>query len=193
MFISKDSRGFRRSLLSDEKSAVKRKREPVDAENLMAQHGKLVYAALRRYFPHKSRDEDYIQIGNIGLWKAADTFQDGLGSFSTYAYSCILRELIAQDRQDNRSKRKSAFTEQSLSEMTANVCQPALNFEDRLISRFRTEEILRRIRRENPRQAYVLSQRMQGRSNVEIAREMNVSRQRIYQICLKAGRYLKED
>ena len=161
-------------------------------EELIAQHKNLVYAVLHRHYPHKSNDEDYIQIGTIGLWHAAERYQDGFGKFSTYAYACIRRELSAQDRQDNRGKRKAVLPGLSLSDESARSFLATGSFEDDLISSFRAEEVLARIRANNPRQAYVLTQRMNGRTNAELAEEMHVSRQRISQLCSRASRYLKE-
>lgn len=55
---------------------------------------KLVYHAVNKYFPSLIQDEDIIQIGRIGLWKACERFDPDRGlAFSTFAVACIRREI----------------------------------------------------------------------------------------------------
>lgn len=162
-------------------------------EELIERNINLIYTVLRRNYPHKADDDDYIQIVTIGLWKAAEGFENGIGRFSTYAYACIRRELTSYDRLENRSKRKTDLPDLSFSEenVELRVCEPS--FEDRLLSRYRVEEILGRIRKQNPRQAYVLTQRMRGRSSAELAKELHLSRQWIHRMCIQSRRFLAEE
>ncbi|SMC91562.1 sigma-70 family RNA polymerase sigma factor [Papillibacter cinnamivorans] len=166
---------------------------PPSTEELISRNKKLIYTILNRHYPHKAEDEDYIQVATIGLWKAAKGFENGIGRFSTYAYACIRRELSAYDRLENRSKRKKDVPDLSLDDMSMEQLVAGPSFEERLLSRYRAEEILRRIRKNNPRQAYVLTQRMRGRSSAELAHELHLSRQWIHQMCIRSRRWLAEE
>lgn len=53
----------------------------------------LVYYMISRYYPLNIQDEDVIQNGMIGLWKACITYYESLNMFSTYASRCILNEI----------------------------------------------------------------------------------------------------
>lgn len=53
----------------------------------------LVYYMISRYYPLSIQDEDIIQNGMIGLWKACVTYDESLNMFSTYASKCILNEI----------------------------------------------------------------------------------------------------
>lgn len=54
----------------------------------------LVYFVVRKYYPWHINDEDIIQVGMVGLCKAADKWDVKRGSFSTYAVR-IIRGAIA--------------------------------------------------------------------------------------------------
>ena len=66
---------------------------------------KLVYTVIHRYFPNFCGDEDLVQIGMLGLVKAANTFDENRGtSFSTYACHCIKTEIYNEFRNRKRLK-----------------------------------------------------------------------------------------
>lgn len=172
------------------------KKERGIVDGLIEKNRRLVYTVLNRHYPHKTGDEDYIQIGTIGLWRAAESYREGRGRFSTYAYACILRELSAQDRLENRRKRKAETVFPSLDEPDGEAaCQlpPDGGFEDRLLSRLRVDELMRELRLRDPRRFHVLARRMKGRSCAEIAEELHLTRQRVYQLCRDTGLKLRDE
>lgn len=59
----------------------------------------LVYSAIKKRFIQYQFDEDIMQEGMLGLWKACLTFKQGYGAFSTYAYPCILNAIGMQFRK----------------------------------------------------------------------------------------------
>ena len=61
--------------------------------------------------------EEYFSAGQIGLIKAANTFDENKGiKFSTYAGKCIKREIYKQIEYKKKDKRKCSYIHQSLDE-----------------------------------------------------------------------------
>lgn len=77
---------------------MERTTEGKDREQLFRENLPLVRAVLRDHYSLRQFDDDYYQLGCIGLWKACLTYVDGSGAFSTYAYPCILNELRQHTR-----------------------------------------------------------------------------------------------
>ena len=68
---------------------------------------KLVYHAVHQYYPALLGDEDIIQLGRIGLWKAIQSFKPGKASkFPNYAVVCIKHEIDKHFQGQNCQKRK---------------------------------------------------------------------------------------
>ena len=68
---------------------------------------KLIYHTVRKYFPELVSDEDILQIGRIGLWKACEHFCPERGlTFSTFAVACIRHE-IRNELHARCAKRRS--------------------------------------------------------------------------------------
>ena len=63
----------------------------------------LVYFLVRKYYPTFVTDEDLIQCGMIGLCQAADSWDENLGAFSTFASKCILNEFCREFKRRNKS------------------------------------------------------------------------------------------
>lgn len=68
-------------------------------DDLIQENMNLVYYVLHKSFPTFAKDEDMVQEGMIGLIKAANTYQDGKGKFSTYAYRCIFNTMASYLQQ----------------------------------------------------------------------------------------------
>lgn len=63
----------------------------------------LVRFVLKKYYPMHLYDDDYIQEGMIGLWKALKRFDPSRGvQFSTFAVVCILGEVRSHIRREMR-------------------------------------------------------------------------------------------
>ena len=75
-------------------------------EELYFSHERLVFYVLNKRFPQKQFDEDYQQLGRIGLWKASKTYDpETNNAFSSYACHCIYNEMCMDARLQSRSKR----------------------------------------------------------------------------------------
>lgn len=64
---------------------------------------RLVYFALKKFFPNLFFDEDARQTARLGLWKACMRY-DGSGAFSTFATTCIYNELVDMLRLTGKVK-----------------------------------------------------------------------------------------
>ena len=58
----------------------------------------LVYFIINKYYPTYIKDEDIVQAGMLGLCKAADTWNEDKGAFSTYAAICIRNNIRMEFR-----------------------------------------------------------------------------------------------
>lgn len=68
-------------------------RDSEQVNRLVEDNLKLVHFIVRRYYPDFATDEDIIQVGSIGLIKAAKTWDEERTKFSTYASICIKNEV----------------------------------------------------------------------------------------------------
>ena len=64
-----------------------------EIEQAILDNESLVYFAINRYFPDLCSDEDIIQTGRIGLWKACTNYDSTKSKFSTFAVRCIINEI----------------------------------------------------------------------------------------------------
>jgi RNA polymerase sigma factor (sigma-70 family) len=72
-------------------------------EQLAEKNINLVYGVIARDFPSFIRDEDVIQSGMLGLSKAANTWDESKGVFSTFAWKCIRNEICRELRSRMRN------------------------------------------------------------------------------------------
>lgn len=76
-----------------------------DINQKIIDNEKLVYFVINRHFPDLRRDEDIIQQGRIGLWKACESYDDGKSKFSTFAVKCIFNEIMREIRHRAKERR----------------------------------------------------------------------------------------
>lgn len=69
------------------------------AEELYFKNEALVHHVLNRKFPMSQFDEDFQQIGRLGLWKACLSYDESKGKFSTYAVPCIANQIKMELRK----------------------------------------------------------------------------------------------
>lgn len=70
-------------------------------EELIRRYRPMVYAAARRLAPWLRQDEDLLQCGLIGLWKAAERW-DETRPFPPLARRCVENEMVSYLRQQRR-------------------------------------------------------------------------------------------
>lgn len=71
--------------------------------DLISENKNLIYFVINKSFKQYLSNDDIIQEGYIGLWKAIKTYDDSHSSFSTYAIKCIYNNILMYIR-DNLSK-----------------------------------------------------------------------------------------
>lgn len=70
---------------------------------LFEQHDKIRYFVIRKYYPTLLYNEDVEQATKCGLWRAAVTYDQNKDcTFSHYAISCIMVEMVPYTRTINK-------------------------------------------------------------------------------------------
>lgn len=72
-------------------------------QELIEDNMKLVYFVLNRYYPNFANDEDLIQVGMLGLCRAADLWDGESSKFSTYACNSIRNTIINEFAKRSRN------------------------------------------------------------------------------------------
>lgn len=75
-------------------------------EQKIIENEKLVHFVIGRYFPGYRKDEDIVQCGQIGLWKACENFDGERSRFSTFAARCIFNEIAKELRARSKEQKK---------------------------------------------------------------------------------------
>ncbi|MGI6037945.1 MAG: RNA polymerase sporulation sigma factor SigH [Limnochordia bacterium] len=73
-------------------------------EYLFNKYQKLIYIWTRPYFLQGAEDDDLLQEGMIGLYKAIRDFHSGSSSFWSFAKLCITRNIISAIKGTTRQK-----------------------------------------------------------------------------------------
>ena len=71
-------------------------------QKLVEDNMNLVYFLVNRYYPTFVTDEDIIQCGMMGLCRAANSWEEEKGTFSTFAGTCILNEICREFKRRSR-------------------------------------------------------------------------------------------
>lgn len=140
----------------------------------------LVHLVLRRYYPKAKYDEDMIQVGMIGLWKAVLNWDENKGAFSTFACQCIRNEIRLE--YIKRSKHLKLRTI-SLEQVVYEGDNDSFTLGDALVSKDEVDYIdlpaLYQIL--TPGQRKIFDLKREGLRNAEIARELGMCRENVGQ------------
>lgn len=74
----------------------------MNKQQLVEENMNLVHYLIKTYYPTFSADEDIIQAGMVGLCRAANTWDEELSAFSTFASRCVLNDI----RKELRARKK---------------------------------------------------------------------------------------
>ena len=89
-------------------------KSPEETARLIEQHTPLVWSIVRRFLGRGAEAEDLFQLGSIGLLKAIEGYDEGLGhAFSTYAVPKIMGEIRRFLRDDGAIKVSRSLKERS--------------------------------------------------------------------------------
>lgn len=168
-------------------------------EKMIRDNDKLVYHIISRRFPSLTQDEDVVQAGMIGLWKACRDYDPSKGAFSTCVCAYIIHEIHKELEMRNEYQKFGAV--QSLNEIVENPdgssdMQELINFipdkPDDVSGREYDFSALRS--KFSSRDNGIFMLRAQDYTYEEIARIYGLSKQRVDQIIRKMRKYfLRKD
>lgn len=154
---------------------------------LFTKYKKLVKKISRKYYLAGHENEDLIQEGMIGLYKAYQNFQTGK-DFKTFASTCITNQILSAIKSANRMKNKilsesislnnqggiliSSDPENDEDDLYLIVQSASFSPEDKLISKENIEEIKSEVHKHlSSLEKEILSYYLKGMSYDEISRE----------------------
>ena len=70
-------------------------------DELVVQYQPMIHKIIQSLHIYRNQDEFY-QTGLIGLWEASQSYNEGKGRFSNYAYSYMKGKMLTQMNQDNQ-------------------------------------------------------------------------------------------
>ncbi len=76
-------------------------------EQVFSRFKSVVRSIANSYFLMGGDREDLLQEGMFGLFKAVRDYQEGKNSFCTFAYTCILRQILSAVKKYSGSKNKA--------------------------------------------------------------------------------------
>jgi RNA polymerase sigma factor (sigma-70 family) len=137
----------------------------------------LVHYVVRKFYPWRSDDEDIIQVGMIGLIKAADKWDAEKGSFSNFAVICI-RGSIASEIKKQLKQVPTVSLDAIINNGDGDTS--LLDFqigssEIEYVDKPAVYKVL------SPPQREVFDKLQLGMTQAEIARDMGISRERVGQ------------
>ena len=161
-------------------------RNRADVDRLIAENQNLVRDTARRFLQTSAHNQDMLQCGLIGLWKAATKWKEN-GEFKHYARRSILNNM--KKLYQRRKAAKNAETKSKKAEEAAE----AVDYEDDTIDHI---DLVRRINSAwppNSRERYVLIALSNGVSKQAIAVALGIEKQTVQKIAVRAYARIKED
>lgn len=92
--------------LSDDRLAVLAKTDGAALSAVIERYKKAVKSTARRYFLAGGEEDDLIQEGTVGLFRAITSY-DGVSPFRNYAFKCIRSSIISTVRKSTSDKSKA--------------------------------------------------------------------------------------
>lgn len=159
---------------------------------------KLVYFVLNNFFPTVEKNEDLIQEGRLGLWKACVTYkEEAKTAFSTYACVVIYHHIAEVLNKSNRlfeNKKDIIFLslEQSCSDDAADLSVEECLFGEEEAGYSLTECLTALQQTLSPEEREICRKTALGFNQREIASETGVTRQCISQKIKAVRRKLRK-
>lgn len=172
-----------------------------EIEKAVIDNDKLVYYVVNRKFPWLLGDEDIVQYGMIGLWKACKAWDSDKGTLANLAIRCIQNEILMEIRRRKQQNRLVAVSldepqnEESDSKTNISIADMLAFEEPGFVDiEYNVPEFKNKL---NQRENIVLSEIMNGVSQQDIADSMCISRSYVSRIVknirLKAIKYWQLD
>ena len=111
----------------------------------------LVYYLVRKYFYN---NEDYYDVGMIGLIKGVDSYDKSRGSLCTYLGKCIYNEILMTHRNDKNPKKYLSldYEESRLS----NLITDSIDMEEQLIVKEKETLLYESVEKLNPFEKFII-------------------------------------
>lgn len=166
--------------LSDNQLVALAKTDNEALETLFNRYKIMLNAICRSYYLINGDDDDVMQEGMIGLFKAINTFNDNY-VFSSYAYKCIKNSVITAIKKSNCNKNKPLNNFISLSggeedDIDKSIMVSDVNFnpESTFINRENEKELKNKIQSMlTPLERDILKQYLDGYSYQDIANSLH--------------------
>ena len=157
-------------------------------QDIVISNHKLIYKVLHKY---NLDVEEFYGAAAVGLCKAAKTFKPELGyAFSTYAYKVMANEINKEFRSIDKHQKLNLISGEEVIHVSENGDEITLfetlssdeNIEDTTIDRITADVLLENFKQSDKD---IFIRYALGESQVEIARDLGVSRANISRIIQK--------
>jgi RNA polymerase sporulation-specific sigma factor len=146
-------------------------------QQLVEENMKLVHFVIKRYYPWHIQDEDVIQIGMIGLCRAAEQWDAEKGAFSTYATYKIRGAINHEFRKCKKQIKTISLDDMSYGN-NEDGCLKDFLVGDQDVDYVDTKYFMSKL---TPLQQQIFDMKLTGLRKSEIARELNFCREYIGQ------------
>lgn len=128
--------------------------EPEIKDKILLHNLRLVFSIAKKYEDSYLEADDLIDIGIIGLIKAINGFNPTRGKFSSYAGSCIEKEILAYLKTNKKYKRVILHLDEPISQdnngeslsLKETLSHP-INIEEEVMDNVMFEELRKAIKR----------------------------------------------
>lgn len=172
----------------------------IEQENLVINNQKLVYHFVQKLNIPYDDYEDIISIGNIGLIKAAATFNKSANTkFSTYALHCIQNEILMHFRKEKSRKNYISLSSTIINdsgddevELIELIEDPDGDFVEKITHNEVFEKVICIILIFlTPKERFIILHELSGTHKCNIALSLNVTASYISQLVRKIKQKIK--
>ena len=160
-------------------------------EEMFIQNQRIAYKVAKPYYINNKEDfEDIKQVALLGLWKAVLTYNKTY-AFSTYAYRVIANEInyyLRKNRKHNSTI--SIYTEIGNEITIADTLLDSIDYIEQLEA---VESINNGIKKLQGKEKAIFEMMLEGKTQQNIAKKMQVSQPQISRIAKKIKEKLKEE
>lgn len=154
----------------------------------------LVYYAVRKYFYN---NEDYYDLGMIGLVKGVKSYNKDKGALSTYLMKCIKNEIIMRYRRDKNPKDCLSLDYDSEGYKLCNIVPDNTNVEDIILCEEKNKILYDCLSLLSETEQYVIKyyyglNNCDKKSQKTIAKYLNMKPTNVTKIHLRALKKLKK-
>ena len=147
-----------------------------NVQQLIEDNMNLVYWVIRNRFPRYITDEDLVQVGMLGLCKAANAWDESKGIFSSFAVKGIHFEIYKEFERRNKHKVTYSLDYEYFDQDHEKITLADTVVGDLDVDWFDYEALYDAL---SEPERTVVDMRLQGMTMSEIARTLGVSKQSI--------------